>query len=134
MTQLVAYRWPGNVRELRNVVERAVYRWPEPERPIDAIQLDPFASPWKPQPVVSKPAPANGAAAASATEDAAPDDGRMLVALDDIADFRSAVDAHEAAILRHALQRYRFNQRATAKALGLSYDQLRHCLKKHALL
>ena len=37
---------PGNVRELRNVVERAVYRAEDPEREIDAIQFDPFASPW----------------------------------------------------------------------------------------
>ena len=28
----------------------------------------------------------------------------------------------------------RFNQRATAAALGLSYDQLRHALKRHKLL
>jgi len=38
------------------------------------------------------------------------------------------------AILNRALERHRFNQRATAKALGLSYDQLRHCLKKHGLM
>ena len=29
--------------------------------------------------------------------------------------------------------RNRFNQRATAAALGLSYDQLRHALKRHKL-
>jgi psp operon transcriptional activator len=32
------------------------------------------------------------------------------------------------------LSRSRFNQRATASALGLSYDQLRHALKRHKLL
>ena len=32
------------------------------------------------------------------------------------------------------LRRNRFNQRATAAALGLSYDQLRHALKRHKLL
>jgi psp operon transcriptional activator len=35
-----------NVRELRNVVERAVYRHENPERPIPHIQFDPFQSPW----------------------------------------------------------------------------------------
>ena len=35
MAELEAYPWPGNVRELRNVVERAVYRAEDPERPID---------------------------------------------------------------------------------------------------
>ena len=53
---------------------------------------------------------------------------------DFIYDLRGAVDAHERAILEHALGRHRYNQRQTAKALGLSYDQLRHCLKKHGLL
>src|SRR4029079_3406741 len=33
MGELQAYHWPGNVRELRNVVERAVYRHEDPERP-----------------------------------------------------------------------------------------------------
>ena len=46
VAELEAYPWPGNVRELRNVVERAVYRAEDPERPIDEIQFDPFHSPW----------------------------------------------------------------------------------------
>ena len=48
-------------------------------------------------------------------------------------DLKAAVDAYEAAIVRAALERYRYNQRATAKGLGLTYDQLRHCMKKHDL-
>ena len=36
--------------------------------------------------------------------------------------------------LEDALARNRFNQRATAAAIGLSYDQLRHALKRHKLL
>ena len=133
MAELISYRWPGNVRELRNVVERAVYRWHDPERPVGAIQLDPFASPWRPQPM---PGSASARPVAAPAPTAAKDarDGQLAVVLDDITDFRAAVDGHEAAILNHALRRHRFNQRATAKALGLSYDQLRHCLKKHGLL
>ncbi|MGG2362837.1 phage shock protein operon transcriptional activator, partial [Salmonella enterica] len=49
---LDTYSWPGNVRELRNVVERAVYRWDDPARPIAEVQFDPFDSPWKPAPMV----------------------------------------------------------------------------------
>ena len=49
VAEFEAYGWPGNVRELRNVVERAVYRWEDPERAIDAIQFDPFSSPWAPE-------------------------------------------------------------------------------------
>ena len=48
-------------------------------------------------------------------------------------DFRGAVAAYERELLEEALRRNRFNQRATAAALGLSYDQLRHALKRHKL-
>ena len=37
-------------------------------------------------------------------------------------------------LLESALKRCRFNQRATAHALKLSYDQLRHALRRHDLL
>ena len=145
MLLLNNYPWPGNVRELRNVIERAVYRWNDPENPIDAIQFDPFASPWKPEPMpthkAAKAAPAAVATShAEAANDEAPATGgvsreeMIAIMLDEIEDFRGAVDAHERAILNRALERNRFNQRATAKSLGLSYDQLRHCLKKHGLL
>jgi psp operon transcriptional activator len=49
-------------------------------------------------------------------------------------DFRAAVHAYERAILEQALKANRFNQRATAAALSLSYDQLRHALKRHKLM
>ena len=119
LAMLEAHDWPGNVRELRNVVERAVYRWDLPERPIDAIEFDPFASPWRAAPA---PAPA---AAATASQPAA------AIA---ITDLRAAVDAHERAILEDTLARCRFNQREAARALSLSYDQLRHALRRHGLL
>lgn len=120
LAALEAHGWPGNVRELRNVVERAVYRWEDPSDPVGRIIFDPFASPWKPQaPLLNasaeepKPAPATG--------------------FTNVSDLRAAVDAHEAAIVHATLEHHRYNQRATAKALGLSYDQLRHCLRKHGL-
>ena len=121
------YPWHGNVRELRNAVERAVYRWDDWADPIGHIVFDPFDSPWKPAP---PPRPQDAAAPAVA----APVPGDRIAAdLDRIDDLRSAVDAHERRILEHALGRHRWNQRQTAKALGLSYDQLRHCIRKHAL-
>ena len=49
-------------------------------------------------------------------------------------DFRAAVSDYERALLQNALAANRFNQRATASALNLSYDQLRHALKRHKLL
>ena len=123
---LEAHPWPGNVRELRNVVERAVYRWDNPARPIDAVQFDPFDSPWKPVGQTELTAPTAPAAAVTAAP-AATD-------LDTVTDLRAAVDGHERAIIEHHLARHRFNQRQTAKALGLSYDQLRHALRRHGLI
>ncbi|MEQ7872662.1 phage shock protein operon transcriptional activator [Sphingomonas sp. ASV193] len=129
MARLEAYAWPGNVRELRNVVERAVYRHQDPERPVEKIQFDPFKSPWSPlssTPSVIAPEP-EPAAAPVAAPAAAP------VAPSSTDDFRAAVAAYEKALLEDALSRNRFNQRATATALGLSYDQLRHAMKRHKL-
>ncbi|CAH0353727.1 phage shock protein operon transcriptional activator [soil metagenome] len=133
MAELEAYRWPGNVRELRNVVERAVYRWDEPTRSIDRIVFDPFGSPWRPvaMPNISRQSVKK---VAQVSEDAPTPEAAPQVAAYEVTDLKAAMDAHEVAILQGALSRYRFNQRATAKGLGLSYDQLRHCLKKHGLL
>ena len=129
---LETYPWPGNVRELRNTVERAVYRAEDPERPIDAIQFDPFHSPWapadspsgQPEPIFVAPT-AETAIAPVATVAAPPAE---------VIDLRAAVNTYERALLEDALGKSRFNQRATAAALGLSYDQLRHALKRHKLL
>jgi psp operon transcriptional activator len=48
-------------------------------------------------------------------------------------DLRATVDAYEKALIEEAFDRCRYNQRATASALGLSYDQLRHAMKKHGI-
>jgi psp operon transcriptional activator len=122
--QLDEYPWPGNVRELRNAVERSVYRWNDWSEPIGHVQFDPFDSPWKPVagPQGAKPADAQPPAAE-----------RRPPEYETVADLRAAVDAHECGILEHHLGRNRWNQRQTAKALGLTYDQLRHCIRKHGL-
>ena len=124
--ELEEHPWPGNVRELRNVVERAVYRWDDWDTPIGHVQFDPFDSPWKPiSPTAPKKEPAQQSAQPAAQ--VAPD-------LDQVEDLKAAVDQHERTILEHALGKHRWNQRQTAKALGLSYDQLRHAIKKHGLM
>jgi psp operon transcriptional activator len=136
--ELERYSWPGNVRELRNVVERAVYRWEDPERPIAVIQFDPFASPWAPGQGTMAPvtavvatAPPPAATAESAPAELAPADAASIAVT---SDFRAAVMSYERALLEEALRTNRYNQRATAAALSLSYDQLRHALKRHKLL
>jgi len=129
MAEFEAYPWPGNVRELRNVVERAVYRSEDPERPIDEVQFDPFHSPW----AMGETQPATAAVRApfEVVDSRAP--SAVPPPTTAVSDFRSAISAYERSILEDALARNRFNQRATATALGLSYDQLRHALKRHKL-
>jgi len=133
MAELEAFGWPGNVRELRNSVERAVYRHENPERPIDEIVFNPFYSPWAPDEGAQPAAPA-----AAPTGEPSPPQPLHLVASAEqssgVTDFRAAVSDFERSVLQDALSRNRFNQRATATALGLSYDQLRHALKRHKLL
>jgi len=132
---LDTWQWPGNVRELRNVVERAVYRHEDPERSIDEIIFDPFHSPWAPSAVraaFSQGEPEQGDGFASPPPQLA-EPARAAPSAEPVNDFRSAVDSYERTLLQEALSRNRFNQRATASALGLSYDQLRHALKRHKL-
>jgi psp operon transcriptional activator len=131
MAQFQAYDWPGNVRELRNVVERAVYRWQGQDGPIEDIQFDPFQSPWRPLPS----APGKTAVAEPAN-DATPALQQIAASAYDpggCADFRLAVAEYEKAILATALERCRWNQRAAATALSLTYDQLRHAMRRHEL-
>lgn len=136
MAALIAHDWPGNVRELRNVVERAVYRWDDPERPVGAIEFDPFDSPWRPQSSpMPAPIPADSPAVVEAGPPVAPPAAQPSSATPPACDdFRAAVDQHEKSLLEAALRRNRYNQRATAASLSLSYDQLRHALRKHGLL
>lgn len=137
MATLKTHPWPGNVRELRNVVERAVYRWAGQEGPIQDIQFDPFESPWRPLPSPAKAAaagqPANLAEKAAASAEAlaaAPAHGHDP---EECADFRLAIAEYEKAILASALEKCRWNQRAAATALSLTYDQLRHAMRRHEL-
>jgi psp operon transcriptional activator len=132
--KLVDYPWPGNVRELRNVVERAVYRWQDPERQVNEIQFDPFESPWAPVAAPS-PAPKIEAIVTGEPVEAAERLPMHAQILDpeSCADFRLAVAEYEKAVLKAALERCRWNQRAAATALKLSYDQLRHAMRRHQL-
>jgi psp operon transcriptional activator len=126
---MAEHDWPGNVRELRNVAERAVYRWEDESRPIDGIEFDPFASPWKPVVAAAEKAPAEPKPEPEVAIKA------QVRQADELVDcLRSAVAAHEKRLLETALSHNRHNQRATAKALNLTYDQLRHCLRKHGML
>jgi psp operon transcriptional activator len=114
---LEAHDWPGNVRELKNVVERAVYRAEAEDRPITEITLDPFASPYRPAAAAADPAPPAPAAATLPP-----------------GDFTERVAAFERSLLDEALDRHRHNQRRAAAAIGLTYHQFRHQLRRHGLI
>ncbi len=86
---------------------------------MNEIVFDPFASPYRPpgrRPEAASPS------AAIVTESAQP------------GDFLERLRAYEAKLLGEAFAANQFNQRRTAQALGLTYHQLRHHLKKHGLL
>jgi psp operon transcriptional activator len=110
-----------------------VYRWEDPEREIDAIQFDPFHSPWAPaasQTLQMHAGPTAGDEEAASVAQAGPGPTPPT----NTNDFRASVAEYERSLLQNALAANRFNQRATATALSLSYDQLRHALKRHKLL
>ncbi len=112
--------WPGNVRELRNAVERSLVRADDPVRPLDQLSLDPFASPHRPgQKAVVAEARSIPAGVEEMTDSG---DG-----------FSARVGAFEYRLLAQALAAAGGNQRRTAESLGLTYDQLRHLLRKHGL-
>jgi psp operon transcriptional activator len=48
-------------------------------------------------------------------------------------DLVATVESFEAALIRSALAANRHNARATARHLGLTYDQLRNRMRKHRL-
>jgi psp operon transcriptional activator len=129
LAALLAWPWPGNVRELKNVVERAVYRAPRADRMIAEVQFDPFDSPYRPAPrrSIAVPAPRRDATSGEAGP-VLPETGQAA------RDFRAATTAYERTLLERALARNRHHQRKAAADLGLSYDQLRHQLRKHGLL
>jgi psp operon transcriptional activator len=121
-------------RQRSRIAERAVYRHEDPERAIDEIQFDPFHSPWAPGASTSRaPHPTAVEAHAEPAALHLVESATPVASVEATGDFRSAVAAYERSLLEDALRRNRYNQRATAAALGLSYDQLRHALKRHKL-
>ena len=133
LEDLEAHDWPGNVRELKNAVERACYRWGEEDRPVGALDLDPFDSPWRPTGAFAVPRPAivpEPVLGSPASREGAPAKAAEPIP----SDFRGAVASYEKNLLERALDACRHNQRKAAQMLGLSYDQLRHAMKRHKLL
>jgi len=129
LTILQAYRWPGNVRELKNVVERSIYRWGNPDAPVNTIVVDPFVSPY---PAVTTVVSASSGLPVSSQKASASD------AIDEPAEeveqgFEQRMDTIERTLVEEALAKNGHNQRLTANALDLTYDQVRGLVRKHEL-
>jgi len=84
---------------------------------------------------VLAPPPGTGDRAEAAVESDAPAalQGPRPYDPGECGDFRLAVAEYEKAILAAALEKCRWNQRAAAAALSLTYDQLRHAMRRHEL-
>ena len=127
IAQLLLHDWPGNVRELKNVVERAVFHATSHDRPISALMIDPFDSPWRPKASPKRSeARADDQAQGSAEARDWPDGSTPL-------SLTAIVDCFETSLIRNALLANRHNAKAAARHLGLSYDQLRNRMKKFAI-
>jgi len=111
------YHWPGNVRELKNAIERSLFRWGNADLPVGEVVIDPFASPFTEDDTAAT-GPAPGSSAPSTAEPV---------------DFHSRVRQLEIGLLRSALRENGYNQRRTAEALGLTYDQMRGMVRKYDL-
>lgn len=122
MTELAAHDWPGNVRELKNAAERSLFRWRSQGRqgPVDEISIDPFAGAF--------PSPGQ-----TVSETAAPLDAEAPIASAPAFDLRSHLDEIEKRLTVAALDNAAGNQKRAAERLGLTYDQMRGLVRKHAL-
>jgi len=113
------HTWPGNVRELKNAVERSLHRWGDPATLVDRIVIDPFRSPF------AEPAHVEDLGAGEENEHVAQAPA--------VTDFHAHIAAVEERLLRETLADNAHNQRRTAEALGLTYDQMRGLVRKYNL-
>lgn len=123
LEELETHNWPGNIRELKNVVERAVYSAP-PGAPIDRIIVDPFDSPYRP---ARDPGDLDKGGSARAPGSGQGDQFTSS------RDLKKAVGDLERSMVERALAETRYNRRAAASHLGLTYSQMRHLLNRHSI-
>ncbi len=126
---LMDYPWPGNVRELKNATERAVCNSVKKNATISELVLDPFESPWRPRAAVKTEENEAG----REPPEAKPRKNTLPSAKQPL-NLKETLAGVERALLKEALAANRYHQKETARHLSLSYDQLRHAMKKHGLL
>lgn len=135
--ELLAYPWPGNIRELKNAVERSVYRWGAADTAVEALVIDPFKpsaggaggdhSGGEQRDIIS-PHSANSEIAQQPCEQRGVTSEGLSP---NTINFAEQSKQYEIQLVRTALARCNHHQKNTAKALGLSYHQLRALLRKY---
>ena len=123
MRALMEHHWPGNVREMKNAVERAVSRSAarHHDGPIKEIVLNPFARSWADY-VPPASAEPKAKAEIKALPEARPD-----------RPFATQTKTFERTLIVEALKAHAWHQGRAAKALSLTYDQMRHYMSKHGV-
>jgi psp operon transcriptional activator len=99
--------------ELKNTVERSVYRSQPPDEPVMHIHFDPFDSPYR----IDEKDTGTGRGPAAALP----------------IDLRAWLADQERSLVVRALELNRYHQGKTARTLGLTYHQLRGCLRKYGI-
>ncbi|WP_029897397.1 sigma 54-interacting transcriptional regulator [Desulfohalovibrio reitneri] len=123
LEQMADHPWPGNVRELKNAVERAVFAHAG-EGEIPALDLDPFASPYRQERPGEAERPGKSAGERRKAHVEAQAVSLETPLPERVADL-------QVALVREALARARHNQRRAAELLGLTYHQFRALYRKH---
>ena len=118
MKVLHSHDWPGNIRELKNVIERSVYRWAEPAKPVAEIIIDPFQPPYQD----------------SAVEGPREENVSQQTDSKTQGNFTEQVNRFGRQLLTSTLKKNHDHQGRTAKELGLTYHQLRGLLRKYDLV
>jgi psp operon transcriptional activator len=98
------------------VVERAVYR--ADGAVISELCFDPFVCPYEELPGTEQPEEEQESVESFAT-------------VNPPQNFKTAVAAYEAKLIKNALESCQFNQRKAAKRLGLTYHQFRGLYRKY---
>jgi len=131
LAALLTHSWPGNIRELKNAVERSVYRWGQPDRPVGAVVLDPFRSPFAGSAHGPDADAQNTTSSPSRPEDtdAIPSARSATLPID----LRQHLQKEERRLVEASLAENSYNQKMAAESLRLSYDALRGLVRKHGL-
>ena len=118
VSALESHDWPGNVRELKNVVERAVYRSDTAE--VDEIIFNPFFSPYQNKTKFETDMPPTEKAPAAPEK-------RDLIEKP----LKQVVWELKIKLLERALAQEKYNQKAAAARLGLTYHQFRGLYRQY---